>query len=331
MNPLKKGPELKMPELKKPDLKVPGRLADFYYDLRDRRLLPVLALVVVAIVATPILLGNKSEPVALPPAASAVLESAPGSTSKLTVVEATPGLREYRKRLKARSPSDPFVPQYTGAPGGGSASASGGSAEGGSSPSSTTFSETTESTTIEVETGGGGGSGGAGGNSGGGSGGGAPNPQNGVRLFEFVFDVQISHAEPTPDGAQKMSAPLVRKQVKTLTQLPGKKTPVVTIGGYNLHNGKVFLLVSDEVRSLDGEFTCATRPPSGLCELVELEPGFPLELTYGPEKVAYRIKITDVGTVWTGKAGDKGSQASSSRSRFSGPVLGALPGHSFSK
>jgi hypothetical protein len=326
MNPLKKGPELKMPEFKKPDLKVPGPLADFYYDLRDRRLLPVLALVLVAIVATPILLGGKSEPVALPPAASAALEATPEKTSKLTVVEATPGLREYSKRLKDRTPSDPFRQQYTGAPGGGGSSSSG-SAEGSSSSSSTTFSETTESTTVEVETGGGGGSGGGGGNGGGGSGNGsgsgAPSPPNaGVRLFEFVFDVQISHAEPIPDGSQKMSEPQVRKHVKTLTQLPGKKTPVVTIGGYNLHNGKVFLLVSDEVRSLDGEFTCATRPPSGLCELLELEPGFPLELTYGPEKVAYRIKITDVGTVWTGKAGDGRSHASSVRSHFSGPALG---------
>lgn len=322
MNPLKKGPELKMPELKKPDLKVPGPLADFYYDLRDRRLLPVLALVLVAIVATPILLGGKSEPVALPPAASVALESTPENASKLTVVEATPGLREYRKRLEDRSPSDPFAQQYTGPPGSGESSSSG--AEGGSSSSSTAFSETTESTTVEVETGSGEGSGGGG--SGNGSGGDAPNPQNaGARLFEFVFDVQISHAEPTPDGGQRMGEPQVREHVKTLTQLPGKKTPVVTIGGYNLHNGKAFLLVSDEVRSLDGEFTCATRPPSGLCELLELEPGFPLELTYGPGKVAYRLKITNVGTVWTGKAGDQRAHGSSARSHFSGPALGVLP------
>ncbi len=49
-----KGPELKMPEPK-----APAFLADLYYDLRDRRLLPLLALVVVAIAATPFLLGQE--------------------------------------------------------------------------------------------------------------------------------------------------------------------------------------------------------------------------------------------------------------------------------
>ena len=326
-NPLKKGPELKLPKLRrpslkgaggkgpsvpKPDLSVPGPLADFYYDLRDRRLLPLLALVLVAIVATPILLGNKSEPVSVPPAATAALEAAAEEpTSKLTVVEATPDLRDYHKRLKNRSPSDPFVQQYTEAPGGGgsgSSSSSGSGSEAGGS-SSTSFSETTETTTVEVEGGSGGGSGGGGGSSGG-SGGAAPNPQgSGVRLYEFVLDVQISHAEPTAPGGQKMSKPQARHGIKTLAQLPGKKRPVVTVGGVNLHNGKVFFLVSDEVRSLDGEFTCVTRAPGGLCELLELEPGFPLEAAYGPEEIAYRIKVTNISTAWAGRPGDRKGQS----------------------
>jgi hypothetical protein len=351
MNPLKWGPELKLPKLRKPSLKgsglkgpgpekpglsVPGPLADFYYDLRDRRLLPVLALVLVAIAATPILLGDKREPVSLPPAATAALEAASEPTSKLTVVEAAPGLRDYHKRLDGRSPSDPFVQQYTGPQGGGgesgAGSASGGSGEGGSS--STSFSETSETTTVEVEGGSGGGSSGGGsggGSSGGGSGGAAPNPQgSGVRLYEFVLDVQISHAEPTPDGSRKMSKPQVRHKVKSLTQLPGKKRPVVTVGGVNLHNGKVFFLVSDEVRSLDGEFTCVTRAPGGLCELLELQPGFPLELVYGPEEVAYRIKVTNVGTAWAGHAGDqKGSTGKGSAGKGAAHGSASVPRSSF--
>lgn len=307
-SPLKKGPELKLPKLPK---SVPGPLADFYYDLRDRRLLPLLALVLVAIVATPILLGNKSEPVSVPPAATAALEAAAEEpTSQLTVVEATPGLRDYRKRLKDRSPSDPFVQQYTGPQGGGGESSSGSSSVGseGGSSSSTSFSETTETTTVEVEGGSGGGSGG-GGSGGGSSGGAAPNPQgSGVRLYEFVLDVQISHAEPTADGGRKMSKPQARHGVKTLAQLPGKKRPVVTVGGVNLHNGKVFFLVADEVRSLDGEFACVTRAPGGLCELLELEPGFPLEASYGAEEIPCRIKVTKISTAWAGRPGDKKGQ-----------------------
>ena len=62
-----KGPELKMPEMK-----VPPFLTDLYYDFRERRLLPLIGLVVVAIVAVPFLLGNGSEEVAEEPETSAV-------------------------------------------------------------------------------------------------------------------------------------------------------------------------------------------------------------------------------------------------------------------
>lgn len=51
-----KGPELKMPEMK-----VPTFLSDLYWDLHDRRLLPLVALIVVAIVAVPFLLGGTRE------------------------------------------------------------------------------------------------------------------------------------------------------------------------------------------------------------------------------------------------------------------------------
>lgn len=323
-----KGPELKMPELKPPAF-----LADLYYDLRDRRLLPLVALVLVAIVAVPILMGSDAESVpALPAGGAAALESSPEKTSKLTVVEATPGLRDYRKRLRSRQPTDPFEQLYT-APAGGSASSSsagGSSTSGSSSSSSGSFSEetvTTESssTTVEVESGGGssGGSSHDGGSSGGsgtgGSGSGGTQP---ARLIEFVFDVQISHSEETADGGQEMSEPEVRRRVRTLAQLPGKKTPVVTVAGVNLHNGKVWFLVSDEVRSLDGDFTCVTRTPAGICELLEVEPGFPLELVYGPDKVLYRIKVTKVDAVWAGRVGD---DSRSSRASFGGSAVTALP------
>ena len=326
---------LKGPDLRRPQLKAPVFLADLYYDLRDRRLLPLIALVLVAIAAVPFLLGDDREETLAPPAgggASAGVAAVGVTGSSLTVVQAEPGLRDYRKRLKGRSPSDPFEQQFTGPPPGSGSGTSGG---GGSSSSSGEGSSTSGGSTTTVESGGGssgsggggdgsgGGGSGGGGSGGGGSGGGAPNnPQNsGVHLFEFVFDVQISHAEPTADGGRKMSEPQVRHRVKTLAQLPGEKRPVVTLGGVNLHNGKVFFLVSHEVRSLDGDFNCVTRAPGGLCELLEIEPGFPLELAYGADRVAYRIKVTRIDTVSAGQAGDKRSP----RARFSGPALGPPP------
>jgi hypothetical protein len=116
-----------------------------------------------------------------------------------------------------------------------------------------------------------------------------------------------------------MSEPELRHNVRSLTQLPGKKAPVVTSMSINLHTGKVVWLVSNDVQSLDGEFDCVARTPSGTCELAEVEPGFPLELVYGPDKALYRIKVTKIDTVWAGKAGDQRS----SRADFSVPSRAA--------
>lgn len=130
MNWLKKGPELKMPKLRKPSLKgfgsnepgaaskaaginPPAFLADLYYDLRDRRLLLPIALVVVAIAAVPILLGD-SEPVEPPPVA--VEGDGATASASLAVVESKPGLRDYRKRLGNRTATDPFNQRYTSVP-----------------------------------------------------------------------------------------------------------------------------------------------------------------------------------------------------------------------
>ena len=55
MSMLKKGPELKMPELKVPDFAL-----DLYYDLKERHLLPLVAILLVAVVALPILLSSGS-------------------------------------------------------------------------------------------------------------------------------------------------------------------------------------------------------------------------------------------------------------------------------
>jgi len=309
--------KLSRPELKRPELRAPALLADLYYDLRDRRLLPLVALVLVATAAVPFLLGGDREEMLEPPVAggsSAGIAAVGVKGASLTVVEAEPGLRDYRKRLRDRQPTDPFKQQYTGLP------------KSAQLKSTSTTSSESSTVTVEAESGDGSGSGGGGGSGRGGggtgSGGDGGNPHHsGVRLYEFVFDVQISHSEPTADGGRKMSEPQVRHGVRSLTQLPGKKTPVVTVGGINFHNGKVFFLVSDEVRSLDGDYACATRAPGGLCELVEIQPGFVLELAYGPDEVAYRIKVTNIDTVPAGRAGNRRSR----RARFAGPALGPSP------
>jgi hypothetical protein len=339
-----KGPDLKLPDLSRLRAKLPGGsrsgknaaagaggagvkapdfLLDIYYDLRERRLLPVVALVVVAILAVPFLLGRDSEAPELPPPSSGAL-GAPSAAdgARLTVVESTPGLRDYRKRLHG-TPTDPFIQKYTGVPatsqlkstgegeGGEGVSGGGESAISPEAPSSTGGGESS--------TGGSGDSGGAPPSTGGGDGGGSGGGNGGSKappLIEFVFDVQVSRSETTADGKQKMSEPQVRRRVRSLTQLPGEKAPVVTMGGLNLRNGKVSFLVSNDVGSLEGDFTCLTRPPNGLCELLEIEPGFPLEAIYGANKVRYRFKVTKIDAVPAGHVGDERK----TQSTFQGPV-----------
>lgn len=133
--------KLKRPDMKMPELKTPAFLADLYYDLRDRRLLPLVALVVVAIAAVPFLLGGKDE--ARLPSPSAPLSALGTDTksSKLTVVEATPGLRDYHKRLHRLNPTDPFKQRYTGLPPSAQVEASGGG--GGSTESASQSSSST--------------------------------------------------------------------------------------------------------------------------------------------------------------------------------------------
>ena len=70
MNPLKKGPELKLPD-KMPKLKAPKFLADIYADLRERHLLPLVAVLLIAIVAVPIALSESGGEEEAPAAASA--------------------------------------------------------------------------------------------------------------------------------------------------------------------------------------------------------------------------------------------------------------------
>jgi hypothetical protein len=129
-------PNLSRPSLGGPDLKMPKLLTDLYADLRDRRMLPLVALLLVAMVAAPILLsggGDKEEPATITPA------SVEGETKDagLTVVPAEDGLRNYKRRLGHRVALNPFRrPPEAEAKGArlSSGSGSGGESESESSP-----------------------------------------------------------------------------------------------------------------------------------------------------------------------------------------------------
>jgi hypothetical protein len=288
-----KGPQLKLPELKAPDF-----LADLYYDLRDRRLLPLIALVLVAIVATPFLLGRDAESTlpATPPAIQA-LKDAGGSerVASLTVVEATPGLRDYRKRLRGRQPLDPFrsvgKPSLKGARLGKGAGKKASSSSSSFTSTSTTVKKTTTkegdktSTTTTTTTTNGSGDGGKKDEKGSGEGG---TGKGGDQVSTYTIDVQISIGGQAGATAE----PLQRKGVQPLTPLPGEETPVITYLGPNPDASRGVFTVSRDVTGVYGEVKCVAGTDS--CEVIELEPGFPVTFVYGPDQTRYRIVLLKI-------------------------------------
>lgn len=295
--------KLKGPDLKKPDLKVPAFASDLYYDLRDRRLLPLVAFVLVAIVAVPFLLSGDSSESGPPKVEPPVKDSV--NASQLTVVKATPGLRDYRKRLQGRSPKDPFQgpeakPDLSGAQLGSEDDNGFESSEVTSSSTSTTTTsegtttETTRTTkddgvvTTEKET-----------TTEGDESGSAEGQPGEITLFAFAIDVRIKKATTAPDGSTKSGDPETRARVISPAPLPGEKAQVVTYAGISPKTKNALFLVSDEVTSIFGEAKCLSGDQA--CQLLEVEKGMPLTFVYGPAGDRYKISVLKIYPVTAGK------------------------------
>jgi hypothetical protein len=281
------GPELKFSDLKK--VKVPDFASDLYYDLRDRRLLPLVGLVLVAIVAMPFLLGGGSEELEPAPESIGGAPTETAQTSSLTVVEAQPGLRDYRKRLAGRTPTNPFKQRYTGPSGEGglpnadtglsSAPTSGDSASEGTSGSPPAPAPETAPPSSD--------------------GGSGETSDGDLRLFTFAVDVKISSVLTKADGKKEKSEPEVRKGIVPPTALPSPKTQVVTYMGISPKTRKPLFLISDDVESIFGEAKCLSGSES--CQLLEVELGLPTTFVYEPTGARYKINVIKVEPVFRGR------------------------------
>lgn len=288
---------LKGPELKVSSLKVPDALMDLYLDLRDRRLLPLIALILVAIVATPFLIGGGGES---PEPAPAPTGTAPSAEASLAVLPAEPGLREPSKRLAGRPSKNPFRQHYT-AP-----VFNKGAAPSSETPTSTSTTTITSPTEAGVGVGSGGGESSSPapspvpspepseGNGGGSKGSGSPPPGE-VQLYSFAIDIKVAHTEATEGGAMKMGAPVVRDGVDRGTALPGAKAPVLTYLGVDDEFKKALMLVSADVTGLLGDNKCLAGTSS--CQLLALEPGLPEMVEYGENGARYRFELVSIKPV----------------------------------
>jgi hypothetical protein len=271
---------LKGPELRKPDVKVPAVLADLYFDLRDRRLLPLVALVVVAIAAVPFLLGDDAEELTAPPLPAELTEGTGTGgydASTFAVVQAKPGLRDYKKRLKGRTPTDPFRQKFVPSIGGsGTAEASSGSGSGSDGDETITETKTETTTTTVEKTPGGGGDRGSGTGDGKGN---APVDQ-GTRYFAFRPDVRFGRA-----GSGKLKA---YPELGLGSRLPARN-PVVVFMGISENGKRVAFYVSPEVALVRGDGECVGGHTS--CSLLTLKVGQAVDLLTDKPNRTFRLAV----------------------------------------
>jgi len=289
------GPELKMPKLKGGEMQVPPFLSDLYADLRDRRLLPLIALIAVAIVATPFLLGGGAEELEPVPVPAGVAGGSAPASQELTVVKAAPGLRNYKKRLAHRSPTNPFKQRFTGPQGLQAAKLN-------ALPSE-------ESSSSEESTGGGSEASGPEGGGGSGGGGSPTGPTesgspagvpSGRTIFTLEVTLQITRIENKPNGGVDKKGPTLYEDVQAPAALPGEKTPVITYLGMGSKGRVPMFLVSNEVTAIYGEADCIAG--GGTCQLLVLEEGFPVTFVYGDNDVRYKVNLIKAEPVAIGKS-----------------------------
>jgi hypothetical protein len=335
MNFLKKGPELKLSELKVPDF-----VYDLFYDLKERHLLPLVAILIVAMVGLPIYLKSKDsggEPVTAPTIATA--STANGGEEALVVAHSTPGLRSPKTRLNHDRAVDPFS-EKGGSP---STEASETSSEEPSTPAESTPSETpVEATVIGGETS-------------------SPSevvgpveqpsesgvtvesPHEGgsdegsgptrTRYASDAIDVRIVALPSSSGDAKKKQKPEaeIRRDLPELTMLPARSTPAVTFMGASRDGKKALMVVSSDVVSIFGEATCVIGSQS--CQLLALEPGLPETFVYGPQERRFRIEVLKIektlsakprraalGTTKKGNGGDGGKQESGGEPAVEAPA-----------
>ena len=265
-------------------MKRPQALDDLYRDLRDRKLLPLVGLLLAAIIAVPFALSGSSDPPTSsePPVADIVPADAP--EAQAAVLAENPGLRDYRQRLDALKSKNPFQQQFetsgieqttVGTPtqdtgsvaevtSGSTSTPSTDTASAGSG--STTSTSTTDTTAggvdvDETDT--------------------EPQPQ----FYSFRLDLQYG-----VEGDVKQ-----HKNVKVLDIL----NPVGAFIGVIEDGSRAYFALSSDVTAVSGDGTCVPDPAD--CEFLALKAGKSQLLTYqapaAAEPVVYRLALDEIRLV----------------------------------
>lgn len=284
--------------MKSPELKMPTIFRDLYRDLRDRRLLPLVGLLVVAIIAVPFLLKDTQPQLSPTQGQVGIPVTAGTPPSKLLVVSDTSTeIRRYTKRLHGLQKRNPFALHFT-APALGtgattldstgtttSTTATSTTGTGSSTTTTTTDTSTTTPTTTTPTTttpttpdqpDGPGGDG-------------TPAVQVETKYVSYEINAKVGEPGNTH----------IRKGIPELTMLPNEAHPVALFMGVSDDAKKALFLVSNDVTSVFGDVGCGFGDDT--CQLLELEPGFPVQFTLGDGKNRYTISVTKITKVTRSK------------------------------
>jgi hypothetical protein len=298
----------------------PEILSDLYRDLRDRRLLPLIILLVAAMVVVPIALSKS--PKSTTPVATPQVTAPPHGGSALTTAHVTiadPGLRDYRRRLRGDAAKDPFV-QLFGATSGTTAANASAASTTSTSTGSTSSAGLTQTSggsaplTIEGQ------QASAAANSGSSS-----TPSTGSLNGNTSLPSTPSTPSSSPTTQSKYffyrvkikAGPVggkmeVLDNVKAVTSLPDNQVPALAFLGVqtdsNFGAQKAVFIVNSSVSLVSGNGECSLAGTQ--CQLVTLTPGDHADLTWS-DGVTYRVTLVKFDLV--SRSGTPGSGGGSGR------------------
>jgi hypothetical protein len=250
----------------------PQLLTDLYSDLRDRRLLPLIVVLLAGMVLVPIALSKSSK--SAPPKAAGPVAAVPGKSSlpAAQVTLSDPGVRDYRRRLSEDTPKDPFLPQLPASFGSGTSTVSGSSTGGLTQTSSSGSSVGPAAAGASTPTGGS-------------TSQPSSTPSTTTQNKYFFYRVKLRTGEVGQDLK-------VRDSVGTLTPLPSKNVPALEFLGVTTNGSfqptRAVFLVSSAVSSIDGEGTCTFA--GTYCQILSLRPGEHEDLVWTDGRV-FRVDM----------------------------------------
>jgi hypothetical protein len=248
---------------------MPNPVRNIFKDMRDRRMLPLVALLILAIVAVPLLLKTDSEPAT--PASAVTSDPTAGiegaEIADPVVLTEVPGIRNYHERLASLQERNPFKQQFTSVPkAAGTGSGDGATDEAASGTGTSTSTGTSDSTTTPDTT--------------------TPEtstPDGKRRTYLYYWEIDAK-AGAVGEG-EKMSG------IRALDYVPGKSHPILQFIRGVGEQAAIFV-VSRSVGDTHGDGNCQPRPED--CQFLKLELGESTTFNYEPNGLDYRIKLTGV-------------------------------------